>query len=254
MIYNVRFYYTAQWISYLCIYIYIYVSTLFWILFPWLWLCAQSCLTLVTPWIVAHEVPLIMEFSRQEYCCGLPFPTLGDLCNSGIIPASLVFPALAGGFFSTSTTWKPKKVIMWVIIKYWVEFPVLYNRSLLVVYFTCSSMWMLFPFIQGFPGGSEVKGSACNVGDWGSIPGSGRSPGEGNGNPLQYSCLGNPMDRGAWLVTVHGVAQSQTWMSDFISFLFQCVDFIPKLVICPSPPHFPFSSHKFLFEICESIL
>ena len=50
----------------------------------------------------------------------------------------------------------------------------------------------------GFPGGSEVKASACNVGDLGSIPGLGRSPGEGNGNPLQYSCLENPMDRGAW--------------------------------------------------------
>ena len=50
----------------------------------------------------------------------------------------------------------------------------------------------------GFPGGSEVKASACNAGDLGSIPGSGRSPGEGNGNPLQYSCLENPMDRGAW--------------------------------------------------------
>ena len=48
-----------------------------------------------------------------------------------------------------------------------------------------------------FPGGSEVEASACNVGDRGSIPGSGRSPGEGNGNPLQYSCLGNPMDGGA---------------------------------------------------------
>ena len=51
---------------------------------------------------------------------------------------------------------------------------------------------------MGFPGGSEVKASACNAGDPGSILGSGRSPGEGNGNPLQYSCLENPMDRGAW--------------------------------------------------------
>ena len=57
----------------------------------------------------------------------------------------------------------------------------------------------------GFPGGSEVKASACNAGDLGSIPGSESSPGEGNGNPLQYSCLGNPMDRGAWQAIVHGV-------------------------------------------------
>ena len=57
--------------------------------------------------------------------------------------------------------------------------------------------------LWGFPGGAEVKVSACNVGDLGSIPGSGRSPGEGNGNPLQYSRLENPMDRGAWWATVH---------------------------------------------------
>ena len=62
-----------------------------------------------------------------------------------------------------------------------------------------------------FPGGSEVKASACNAGDLGSIPGSGRSPGEGNGNPLQYSCLENPMDWGASWATVHGVAKSQ-WL------------------------------------------
>ena len=66
------------------------------------------------------------------------------------------------------------------------------------------------------PGGSEVKVSACNTGDLGSIPGSRRSPGEGNGNPLQYSCLENPMDRGAWwMATVHGVAKSRTRLSDF---------------------------------------
>ena len=61
-----------------------------------------------------------------------------------------------------------------------------------------------------FPGGAEVKAFACSVGDLGSIPGSGRSPGEGNGYPLQYSCLENPMDRGAWWATVHGVAKSRT--------------------------------------------
>ena len=55
-----------------------------------------------------------------------------------------------------------------------------------------------------FPGGSASKESACNAGDLGSIPGSGRCPGEGNGNPVQYSCLENPMDRGAWQAIVHG--------------------------------------------------
>ena len=72
---------------------------------------------------------------------------------------------------------------------------------------------------MGFPGGSEVKASASNAGDLGLIPGSGRSPGEGNGNPLQYSFLGNPMDRGAWWATVHRVAKSQTRLSDFTSSL-----------------------------------
>ena len=61
--------------------------------------------------------------------------------------------------------------------------------------------------LKGFPDGSEVKASARNAGDLGSIPGLGRSPGEGNGNPLQYSCLKNPMDGGAWWATVHGVAK-----------------------------------------------
>ena len=62
----------------------------------------------------------------------------------------------------------------------------------------------------GFPGGPVIKNLSANAGDTGSIPGSGRSPGGGNGNPLEYSCLGNPMDRGAWLATVHGVTKSQT--------------------------------------------
>ena len=65
-----------------------------------------------------------------------------------------------------------------------------------------------------FPHSSVGKESACNAGDLGLIPGSGRSPGGGHGNPLQYSCLENPMDRGAWLATVHGVAESRTRLSD----------------------------------------
>ena len=63
---------------------------------------------------------------------------------------------------------------------------------------------------MGFPGGSVVKNPPANAGNKGSIPGSGRSPGGGNGNSLQDSCLGNPMDRGAWQATVHTVAKSQT--------------------------------------------
>ena len=62
--------------------------------------------------------------------------------------------------------------------------------------------------LQDFPGGSDSKESACNAGDLGSIPVSRRSPGEGNGYPLQYSCLENSMDRGAWRAIVHVVAKS----------------------------------------------
>ena len=61
---------------------------------------------------------------------------------------------------------------------------------------------------MGFPGGTEVKASAFNVGDWGLIPGLGRSPGEGNGSPLQHSCLENPMDRGAWRAIVCTVTEA----------------------------------------------
>ena len=61
-----------------------------------------------------------------------------------------------------------------------------------------------------FPGGLVVKNLPSNAGDAGSIPGWGRSSGRGNGNPFQYSCLGNPIDRGAWRATIHGVADSDT--------------------------------------------
>ena len=79
---------------------------------------------------------------------------------------------------------------------------------------------VLLVILRGFPGGSEDKASACNAGDLGSIPGLGRSPGEGNGNPLQYSCLENPMDRGAWQATVH------------ISHLLFSVSFVNSLPLC----------------------
>ena len=68
---------------------------------------------------------------------------------------------------------------------------------------------------EAFSGGSNTKESACKVGDPGSIPGLGRYPGEGNGYPLQDSCLENSMDRGAWWATAHRVAKSQTRLSDF---------------------------------------
>ena len=68
---------------------------------------------------------------------------------------------------------------------------------------------------MNFSGGSDGRASAYNAGDLGSVPGSGRSPGEGSGNPLQYSCLEIPVDGRAWQATVHRVAKSQTRLSDF---------------------------------------
>ena len=76
------------------------------------------------------------------------------------------------------------------------------------------SLWQPQQIIGGFPGSSDGKEPAGNAGDPGLSPGSGRSPWEGNGNPLQYSCLENSMDRGAWRAPVHGVTMSQTWLSD----------------------------------------
>ena len=79
--------------------------------------------------------------------------------------------------------------------------------------------------ILGFPGGSEVKASACNVGNLGSIPVSGRSPGEGNGNPLQYSCLKNPMDGGAWWATIHPWGRKESDTTEQLHF--------PSQIYCP---------------------
>ena len=76
--------------------------------------------------------------------------------------------------------------------------------------------------LMTFCGSSDSKESACNAGDLGSIPGSGRSSGEGNGNPLQYSCLENPMDRGAWRATVHEVTKSWTLLKRLST---QCNDY-----------------------------
>ena len=75
---------------------------------------------------------------------------------------------------------------------------------------TLSFIYIILYILWGFSGGSDGKESACNVRDLGSVPGWGRSPGGGQGNPLQYSCLENPMDRGAWQGAVHGVTKGQT--------------------------------------------
>ena len=75
-------------------------------------------------------------------------------------------------------------------------------------------MWLIKADLSGFPGGSDGKESACNAGDLGWIPGLGKSPGEGNDYPLQYSCQENFMDRGAWWAIVHGVMKRWTELSN----------------------------------------
>ena len=86
----------------------------------------------------------------------------------------------------------------------------------------------MYTLFKEFPCSSYNKECACNAGDPGSIPGSGRSSGEGNGNPLQYSCLENPMDRGAWWATVHRVAKSRMWLK-CLSMLAQHSTFSPSV-------------------------
>ena len=84
------------------------------------------------------------------------------------------------------------------------------NFSLRMSHLLLFTFHLSRPSLVGFSGGSHGKESACNAGDLDSIPGLGRSPGEGSGNPLQYSCLENPKDGGVWQATVHGVAKSDT--------------------------------------------
>ena len=91
--------------------------------------------------------------------------------------------------------------------------PCLLYRISCILYLI-SVIWNTRIYVSGFPDGSDGKESACNAGDAGSILGSGRSSGGGLGNPLQYSCLENPMDRGSWQATVHAAAKSWTELSD----------------------------------------
>ena len=96
----------------------------------------------------------------------------------------------------------------------------------------CIYIYIMYICIWGFPGGSDCKESTYNAGNPSSIPGSGRSPGEGNDNPFQYSFLENPMDRGAWRAAVHGVAKSWTHFSDYHFHSCVCVCVCVYVCVC----------------------
>ena len=105
--------------------------------------------------------------------------------------------AVVQGQVATDPTSVHRQINTWVRVK----FKLLYYPVVTASLIWCASR-------------SDNKASACNAGDLGSIPGFGRSPGEGNGNQLQYSCLENSMDRGAWQATVHGIVKSRTQLSN----------------------------------------
>ena len=133
-----------------------------------------------------------MGFSTQEYGSGLPCPPPEELPDPGIKATTLMSPTLAGGFFTTSATWEAQ----------------LYNGK--------DDLHSVIP-IRAFRLALVLKNppdNARDLRDKGLIPGLGRVPGGEHGNPFQYSCVENPMDRGAWWAAVHGVTKSQTQLSD----------------------------------------
>ena len=121
--------------------------------------------------------------------------TRHDSCLSVKLPKGLIQEVIHTQNDTANQTWE--KCYLWV----------LWDKEEEVIIKPGNTILKLKNCLWGFPCSSVGKESACNAGDPGPIPGSGRFPGEGNGNPLQYSCLENPMDRGAWQATIHGVAR-----------------------------------------------
>ena len=151
--------------------------------------CFSHVRLCATPWTAAYQAPPSMGFSRQEYWSGVPSPSP------------------KGGLYAN----KKQQVAL-----HPVNFRLLNNIQREIQQakerLQLKRIQQAYLFLNqdlGFSGVSVVKNPPANAGDADLIPGSGRSPGEGNGNPLQYSCLENSMDGGAWQAT-HGVAKSRT--------------------------------------------
>ena len=194
--------------------IHIYIQTsIKWTIQKIVWHCiwvvvvvqSLSCVWLfVTPRTGTHQAPLSMRFPRQESWSGLPFPSPRGLPDPGIEPVS---PVLAGGFFTA----EPPGKSIWVVTGQW---------------FWTEREERFYTYPRNFPGGSDAKESACSAGDIGLIPGLGRSPVKGNAYPFQYSCLENPMDRGAWWATTAcGVAESENnWAHTYTWDIWPCLE------------------------------
>ena len=151
-----------------------------------------------------------MGFPKQEYWRGVPYPSPGDLPNSGIKPKS---PALQADYLPSEPPGKPKNTEVGThLFSRESSWPRNRTRVSCIAgrFLTNWAIREVNVKYWGFPGSSAGKESTCNVGDLGSIPGLGRSPGEGNGYPLQYSGLENSMD-----CIVHGVTKHWTQLSDF---------------------------------------
>ena len=158
--------------------------------------------------------------SSREVRRSLPDPVIKPVCLPSPGLAGRFFclpsPGLAGRFFTTRATWRAHSFSQWLSIHIPANsvqgFPFsTFSSTLVISYLSVIAIWTCLRwYFMGFPGGTMVK----NLPAKGSVPGLGWFPWGGNGNPLQYSCLGNPMDKEAWWATVHGVAKSRTWLSD----------------------------------------
>ena len=176
----------------------------------------------LTLWTVIHQAPLSMGFSRQEYWSGLPCPPPGDLPNPGIKPESLHLLHCRQILYTLSHPGSPGTIIPWFSHGHTIWGNIELKSIISITW--CQDFWKLSVLIcmvnsYRLPQWLSSKESTCKAGDRGdvsSVPGVGRWPGGGKDNPLQYSHLGNPMDRGTWQAAVHQVPKSQTRLSEWV--------------------------------------